>query len=65
MRTTLNLKDDLYRQASELTGIREKTKLIHVALENLLQKEAALRLARMHGTFKGAMAPPRRKQKWK
>ena len=65
MRTTLNLKDDLFKQVSEITGIREKTKLIHVALENLLQKEAASRLARMHGSFKGAKAAPRRKLKWK
>lgn len=65
MRTTFNLKDDLYRQVSEITGIREKTKLIHVALENLLQKEAAERLAQMHGVFKGAKAAPRRKSKWK
>jgi len=63
MRTTLILRDDLYRQASQLTGIREKTKLIHLALENLLQKEASNRLALMHGVFKGAKAAPRRKSK--
>lgn len=65
MRTTFNLKDDLYRRVSEITGIREKTKLIHIALENLLQKEAANRLAGMRGIFKGAKAAPRRKSKQK
>lgn len=64
MRTTFILKDELYKKVSEMTGIREKTKLIHIALENLLQKEAAKRLARLHGSFKGAKAAPRKKLKW-
>ena len=31
MRTTLNLNEDLVREAMKVTGIQEKTKLLHVA----------------------------------
>jgi len=65
MRTTLNLKDDLFREAAKITGIQEKTKLIHLALENLLQKKAAEKLAALHGYFRGAKAAPRKKLKWR
>ena len=39
MRTTLNLDDDLIRDAREMTGIQEKTALIHKALRDLLARE--------------------------
>ncbi len=61
MRTTLNLDEKLYKQAAEYTGIREKTKLIHLGLQNLIQKEAAHRLAKQFGTLKGLKHIRRRK----
>src|SRR5205814_1186419 len=35
MRTTLNLDDDLLQRASRLTGIRQKTALLHAGMEAL------------------------------
>jgi Arc/MetJ family transcription regulator len=50
MRTTLNLDDELVAKARSYTGIREKTRLVHLGLEALIQREAALRLAALGGT---------------
>ena len=61
MRTTLNLNEDLYRKAVKTTGVREKTKLIHLGLESLLRQAAQSRLAGMYGTIRKAKAPPRKK----
>jgi Arc/MetJ family transcription regulator len=52
MRTTVNIKDDLIQKASELTGIREKTALLHLGLEALIARESARRLALLGGTEK-------------
>ena len=61
MRTTLNLKDDLVHKAQELTGIEEKTALIHRGLELLIQKEAAKRLIKLGGSDPGVKLPLRKK----
>jgi len=60
MRTTLILDDDLVAKAREYTGISEKTRLIHLGLEALIQREAALRLAALGGTARSAKAGRRR-----
>ena len=60
MRTTLILNDDLVAKAREYTGIKEKTRLIHLGLEALIQREAALRLAALGGTAPSAKAGRRR-----
>ncbi len=39
MRTTLDLPETLVSEAMEVTKISQKTKLITVALENLIQQE--------------------------
>jgi len=51
MRTTLNLDDDLIRQAREITGLQEKTALIHAGLRELISRGAARRLAALGGTM--------------
>jgi len=51
MRTTLNLDDELIRQAREFSGIQEKTALIHAALRELISRAAARRLATLGGTM--------------
>ena len=61
MRTTLNLDDALMARAAELTGIKEKTALVRAALEALVQREAAHRLALLGGTMPDLEAPPRRR----
>lgn len=61
MRTTLNLNDDLIAKARELTGIDEKTALIHAGLQALVQREAARQLAAMGGSDPEARPAPRRR----
>jgi len=61
MRTTLILNDDLVAKAREYTGIKEKTRLIHLGLEALIQREAALRLAALGGAAPSAKAGRRRR----
>jgi len=61
MRTTLNIDDDLLRRAAQMTGISEKTALLHAGLEALIQRAAAKRLAAMGGTQKDIRVPPRRR----
>ena len=61
MRTTLNLDDELVRQAREFTGIQEKTALIHAALRELISRAAARRLAALGGTMPNFQAGPRRR----
>jgi hypothetical protein len=52
---------NLSPKAQGYTGIQEKTKLIHLGLEALIQREAALRLAALAGTAPGAKAGRRRR----
>lgn len=61
MRTTLNIDDDLLERARKMTGETEKTKLVHLGLEALIQRTAALRLAALGGTDPKAEAGPRRR----
>ncbi len=61
MRTTLNLDDELVREAREATGIQEKTALIHAALRELTAREAARRLAALGGAMPEARAGRRRR----
>ena len=60
VRTTLNLDDELIRQARELTGIQEKTALIHAALRELISRGAARRLAALGGSMPNFEAGRRR-----
>jgi len=61
MRTTLNLNDDLINKAASLTGVREKTALIHLGLEALIARESARRLAQLGGSQKRLRSIPRRR----
>lgn len=60
MRTTLNLREDLVTEARRLTGIEEKTALVHAGLEALIGREKARRLARLGGTQPDLEHPRRR-----
>ncbi len=61
MRTTLNIDADLIERAKKLTGIAEKSSLIHAGLEALIAMESAKRLARLGGTEKRLTAVRRRR----
>ena len=45
MRTTLNLNDELIRDAQKITRLTEKTAVVHAGLKALIAREAATRLA--------------------
>ncbi len=63
MRTTLNLNDSMVREAAKLTGIHEKTSLIHKGLQALIAQERNRRLAELGGTQSRLRAPRRRRPK--
>jgi Arc/MetJ family transcription regulator len=52
MRTTFNIDDVLLLRAAELTGVRRKAALVRMALEALISRESAARLAALGGTEK-------------
>ena len=61
MRTTLILDDTLLARAKELTGIAEKTALVHEGLKALIAREAGKRLAALGGTEPDLQPIPRRR----
>lgn len=61
MRTTLNLDEALLEDARRLTGLEERTALIHEGLRALIARESARRLARLGGSEPQLRAIPRRR----
>ena len=61
MRTTVNLDAALVEEARAVSGIEERTALIHAGLRALISRESARRLAMLGGTEPGARAIPRRR----
>ena len=61
MRTTVSLDDRLLEEARELSGLTETGPLLRAALEALVQREAALRLARLGGSEPDIQDIPRRR----
>ena len=61
MRTTIALDDKLVGAAQKLTGLKERSSLIREALEALIERESARRLARLGGSEADLQAPPRRR----
>ena len=60
MRTTINLDDQLLIEAQRITGMKERTALIHEGLKALIERESARRLARLGGTEPQLQPVPRR-----
>ena len=63
MRTTLILDDDLIEKARGLTGVAEKTALVHEGLRALIARESARRLANLGGREPRLRVSPRRRAK--
>ena len=61
MRTTVVLDDALLAEAQRLTGMHEKSALVRQALNALIERESARRLARLGGTEPELAATPRRR----
>jgi len=51
VRATVTLDDDLIRTAQQYSGVSERTALIREALNALIEREAARRLAALEGTM--------------
>ncbi|HEY7878842.1 MAG TPA: type II toxin-antitoxin system VapB family antitoxin [Gemmatimonadaceae bacterium] len=61
MRTTLNLDDRLLEEARRVTGLTERTALLHAGLRALIARESAARLARLGGSERRLRPVPRRR----
>ena len=61
MRTTLIIDDELLAKAQELSGLREKTAVLHAGLQALIARENARRLAALGATERGLKPIPRRR----
>ncbi|MCF6252644.1 MAG: type II toxin-antitoxin system VapB family antitoxin [Methylococcaceae bacterium] len=60
MRTTINIDDDLFTKAVELTGVHEKAALLREGLKALIERESAQRLALLGGSEPDLEQVPRR-----
>ncbi len=49
MRTTLDLPDDLVKEAMKVTHSKTKTDLIKIALQNIIQKEKSKSIQQYYG----------------
>ncbi len=56
----IDLDDELVRSAQELTGLEDRTALVHQALGALVERESAHRLASMGGSMPELKNIPRR-----
>jgi Arc/MetJ family transcription regulator len=61
MRSTFTIDDELLDRAKEYSGIESTREVVHAALKQMIQREAALRLAKLGGTMPNFKAPPRRR----
>jgi Arc/MetJ family transcription regulator len=61
MRTTLIIDDKLLAEAQELSGLREKTAVLHAGLQALISRENARRLAALGGTERALKPIARRR----
>lgn len=61
MRTTMNIDDELLREARRLTGVTEKAALVREGLRALIERESARRLARLGGSESQLEDVPRRR----
>jgi Arc/MetJ family transcription regulator len=63
MKTTLNIDHELIEEATRLTGVNEKTALVRMGLEALVQLQSAHRLAKLGGSEPQTAPVPRRRAK--
>ena len=61
MRITLNIEDQLLDLARDITGVTSESELIRKALEVLLERESARKLAKSGGSQPRLQPIPRRR----
>lgn len=62
MRTTVSIDDGLLKQARSLSGLQGNGPLFKAALQALIYRESALRLARLGGSQPDLEDIPRRRE---
>jgi Arc/MetJ family transcription regulator len=62
VRTTVNLDETLLARAQAVCGMRKPSRLLNEALNALIERESARRLARMDGTEPHLMDIRRRRE---
>jgi hypothetical protein len=62
MKTTMILDDTLIAKVKAETGITEKTRLVHMGLEALLEKISRQRLSNLYGKIPKAKLANRRRK---
>jgi Arc/MetJ family transcription regulator len=62
-RTTLIIDDELLEEARKLTGLDEKTAVVHAGLKALIMRESARQLAELGGSQPDLKPIPRRRSK--
>lgn len=60
-RTTLIIDDELLEEARKLTGLDEKTAIVHEGLRALIRRESARQLAELGGSQPDLKPVPRRR----
>ena len=60
-RTTLIIDDELLEEARKLTGLDEKTAVVHEGLRALIRRESARQLAELGGSQPNLKPIPRRR----
>lgn len=61
MRTTLNIDDELLKDAQRAVGIDSKTRVIELGLRALVEQAARRRLVALYGAIPNIGAVPRRR----
>lgn len=61
MRTTITLDDRLLAEASEATGVKGRTELVHDGLRALIEREDARAIIALRGSEPDARIPERRR----
>ncbi|MHB8744275.1 MAG: type II toxin-antitoxin system VapB family antitoxin [Sulfuricaulis sp.] len=61
MRTTVIIDDELLDRARQLSGLKEKTTVLHAGLQALVARESARRLAALGGSEQALKPIPRRR----
>lgn len=61
MRTTVTLDDELLAKAVKLTGVPDRSTVLREGLKALIERESALRLAKLGGTQPRLRSIPRRR----
>jgi len=62
-RTTLIIDDELLEEARKLTGLDEKTAVVHAGLRALIMRESARQFAELGGSQPDLKPIPRRRSK--